>query len=137
MKLALATSAVVAAVLVAGCGQSDKDKVKSTVQTYVDGLASKDGKKVCDQLAGSVQTQVKARASTKDCATAIDRFEASTTGRAVAPSFKTAKISDVKVKGGNATVTLALTIPGGQTTSTSIPLEKESGNWKITSPAAG
>jgi len=81
VKRSLALFAAALAVLVAGCGgQSDKDKVKSHVQSYIDGLPSKNGKKVCDQLAPSVHTQVKQRASTKDCATAINKFEAPTPG---------------------------------------------------------
>jgi hypothetical protein len=137
VKLALALSAL-AAVLVAGCGaKSDKDQVTDTVQSYIDGLGSKDGKKVCDQLAGSVQSQVKSRASTKDCATAINRFESSNTGRAVAPSFKTAKINEVNVKGSTASATLSLQVPGSGATPTTIPLEKQGGSWKITSPAGG
>jgi outer membrane murein-binding lipoprotein Lpp len=126
------------ALLVAGCGsKSDKDQVRSTVQTYIDGLASKNGKKVCDQLAPSVQTLVKQRSSTKDCATAINKFEASSTGRAVAPAFNTAKIKEVTAKGSTASATLNLQIPGGSATNTTIPLEKVNGKWKITAPAEG
>jgi hypothetical protein len=123
------------ALFFAGCGQSDKDKVKSTVQSYIDGLAKKDGKKVCDQLTPSVQTQVKQRSQAKDCATAIDKFEASTTGKAVAPAFQTAKVTSVNVKGGNATASISLKV-GTTTTTTTIPLQKVSGNWKILSPGA-
>jgi hypothetical protein len=123
------------AVLAAGCGQSDKDKVKSTVQSYIDGLAKKDGKKVCDQLIASVQTQVKQRSQAKDCATAIDKFEASSNGKSVAPAFKTAKVTAVAVKGSDATASISLKVGTG-TTSTTIPLQKVSGSWKILSPGA-
>src|SRR4051812_23762034 len=102
MRSWIRAPAVLAALAVlAGCGggQSDQDKAKSTVQSYVDGLASSDGQKVCDQLSESVQTLVKARAKTKDCKTAIDNFEKSQTGRAVAPAFKTAKVKGVTTKG--------------------------------------
>jgi hypothetical protein len=128
---------VAALALLVGCGgQSDKDKVKSTVQSYVDGLASRDGKKVCDQLAASVQTQVKQRAKAKDCQTAINTFESSATGRAVAPAFKTAKIKEVNAKGNTAAATVTVKVNGSDS-STTIPLEKVKGDWKITAPAEG
>jgi len=124
-------------VLAAGCGsKSDKDEVKSTVQTYVDGLASGDGKKVCDQLAVSVQTQVQQRSKTKDCATAINRFESSAGGKAVAPAFKTADIGQVNTKGTTATARVTVKVNGADN-STTIPLEKQGGKWKITAPAEG
>jgi len=125
------------AVVAIGCGgQSDQDQVKSTVQTYVDGLASRDGKKVCDQLAPSVQNLVKQRAKAKDCQTAINSFENSTTGRAVAPAFKTAKVEEVNAKGNSATAKVTVKV-GGSNSSTTIPLEKQGGDWRITAPAEG
>jgi hypothetical protein len=134
VKRSLSVLLAVLAVAAVGCGQSDTDQVKGVVQTYVDGLAARDGKKVCDQLAGSVQTQVKQRASAKDCATAINRFQSSSIGRAVAPAFKTAKIQDVSVKNNTATVTLEVKV-GGRDTPVTVPLEKVSGNWKISATA--
>jgi hypothetical protein len=125
------------AMVATGCGgSSDKDKIRSTVQTYVDGLAEKDGRKVCDQLTLAVQAQVKQRSQAKDCATAIDRFEASATGKAVAPAFKTAKIKSVTAKGSTAAVTVTVKV-GGSGTDTTIPLQKVNGKWKISSPAQG
>ena len=134
MKRALCILALVPALAAAGCGSSDKDKVKSVVQSYIDGLATHNGKKVCDQLAGSVQSLVKERASAKSCAAAINTFQSSAIGRSVAPAFKTAKIKDVTVKGGTAAATLNVAV-AGKNNPVTIPLEKVSGNWKITSPA--
>lgn len=132
----IATAAALALVLAACGGESDKDKVKSTVQSYVDALASRDGKEVCDQLSPAVQTQVKQRAKAKDCETAINNFERSATGRAVAPAFKTAKIKEVNAKGKTASATVTVKV-NGQDSSTTIPLEKVDGDWKITAPAQG
>jgi hypothetical protein len=126
---------IVACFVLAGCGSSDKDSVKGTVQSYIDGLGAKDGKKVCDQLATSVQAQVQQRSTSKDCAGAVNKFLASATGRQVAASFNTAKITQVNTKGNVASASLTLTVPGGSTTSTTIPLEKQGGHWRITQAA--
>jgi hypothetical protein len=120
-----------------GCGQSDTDKARSTVQSYVDGLASKDGRKVCDQLALSVQAAVQQRSKSKTCAAAVERFESSADGRQVAAAFNTAKVDQVNVKGKVASAKLHLTVPGGAPTNTTIPLEKDGDNWKITQAAGG
>jgi hypothetical protein len=136
VKRTLLTAAAVLAVAAPGCGQSEKDKVKSTVQSYVDGLASSDGKKVCDQLTTTAQDQIKARAQTKDCASAIERFEKSKSGRAVAPSFKNAKVSQVNQKGSSATAQVEIEV-AAQRTSTTVPLEKQDGDWRITGATAG
>lgn len=135
MKRSLCAVLACLTVVATGCGQSDKDKVKSTVQSYIDGLAKKDGKKVCDALVPSVQVQVKQRSTAKDCPTAIDKFEASSNGKSVAPAFKTAKVTAVAVKGSDATASISLKV-GTSTTSTTIPLQKVSGSWKILSPGA-
>ena len=120
----------------AGCGGSGspKDSVKKTVQGYADGLASQDGKKVCDQLAPSVQSAVKQRGGAKDCATAMNTFEKSAKGKAVAPVFKTASVSTVTLSGNKATAVLDVKV-GAQETPITIPLEKINGSWKITSAA--
>jgi hypothetical protein len=129
--------AIVLAVTAAGCGgQSDKDKVRSTIQTYIDGLASGNGKKVCDQLAKRVQAQVKQGGSAKDCAAAFSAFVKSTQGRGVSPAFKSAKIKEVEEKGNTATATVTVRV-NGEESAARIPLEKEDGDWKITAPAAG
>jgi hypothetical protein len=126
---------VAALAVLAGCGgQSDKDKVKSTVQSYVDGLASRDGKKVCDQLSASVQTQVKQSGKAKDCPTAIASFESSRAGSAVVAAFKSAKVSDITVKGDVASAKVTVKV---STTPATVPLEKVKGDWKITAPAQG
>ena len=128
---------MLAALVVAGCGsQSPKDSVKSTVRSYVEGLGSQDGKKVCDQLAPSVANQVKQRGGAKDCATAIDNFEKSATGKAVAPAFKSATVSTVTVKGDKAAAVVSVKV-AGQEANTTVPLEKVNGKWRITAAAEG
>jgi hypothetical protein len=135
VKRSLSAVVLAAALFGVGCGgQSDTDKVKSTVQTYVDGLASRNAKKVCDQLSASVQTQVKQSGRAKDCATAIRNFENSANGRAVAAAFKTAKISEINVKGNIATAKVTVKVSANGAT---VPLEKQGGDWKITAPAQG
>jgi Putative lumazine-binding len=127
--------ALAALAALAGCGSdSPKESVKKTVQTYVDGLGSQDGKKVCDQLAPSVQSQVKQRGGTKDCAAAIDRFEKSPTGKAVAPAFKNATVSTVTLNGDKATAVVSVKV-AGQEANTTVPLEKVGGKWRITATA--
>ena len=126
-----------AALAVVGCGSdSPKDSVKKTVQSYVDGLGSQDGKKVCDQLAPSVANQVKQRGGAKDCPTAIDNFEKSATGKAVAPAFKNATVSTVTLKGDTASAVVSVKV-AGQEANTTVPLEKVNGKWKITAAADG
>jgi hypothetical protein len=113
-----------------GCGQSDKDKAKSAVQTYIDGLASGDGKKVCGVLPPSVQTRIKNGQHAKDCATAIDAYVKTKQGSAIGPSFKTATIKSVKVKGNSGVATVSLKVLVQPTT---IPLQKQDGKWRVSS----
>ena len=128
---------LLAALALAACGsKSPKDSVKSTVQSYVDGLSSQDGSKVCDQLAPAVQAQVKQRGGAKDCATAIDSFEKSATGKAVAPAFKNASVTTVTVSGDKASAVVSVKV-AGQEANTTVPLEKVDGSWKITAAAQG
>lgn len=137
VAVALAVVVVVVVVIAAsGGGSNDKDKIRSAVQTYIDGLAQRDGRKVCDQLTLTVQQQVSQRSQTKDCPTAINRFEASKTGRAVAPAFKSAKVKSVTSKGDTAAATVTVRVAGANT-DTTIPLQKVNGKWKISSPAEG
>jgi hypothetical protein len=118
------------AIFAAGCGQSDKDKAKSAVQTYIDGLASGDGKKVCDQLAPSVQARIKTGQHAKDCASAISSYAKTKQGSAIGPAFKTAKIQSVELKGKSGVATVSLPLLGQPT---SIPLEKSGDTWRIAS----
>jgi Putative lumazine-binding len=126
-----------AALALAACGsESPKESVKKTVQSYVNGLGTQDGKKVCDTLAPSVQNAVKQRGGAKDCPTAIDNFEKSATGKAVAPAFKNATVSTVTLSGDKATAVVSVKV-AGQEANTTVPLEKVNGKWRITAAAEG
>jgi uncharacterized lipoprotein len=136
VKRPVCATVAVLAMLAAGCGsKSESEKVKSTVQSYVDGLASRDGKKVCDQLASAVQVQVQQRYSVPDCPAGIAKVESSA-GRAIAPAFKTAEIKEVNVKGNVASAGITVKVNGKDNPAT-IPLEKVGGSWKITAAAEG
>src|SRR4051795_12529144 len=65
----------VAALAVAGCGgQSDKEKVETTVRDYFTAFADSDFDKACDKLAETTRDDLVKAARAKDCTTALDRI---------------------------------------------------------------
>lgn len=122
------------AVLVAGCGGgskgSDREQVRSSVTDYAHAFGDGDGKKACSQLTAAAQasfvTRVSALTGTRDCAQAIDKLHA-VAGAAITGPFQDAKVTAVKITGDSATATLSA--GGGSTT---VPLSKQGGEWKIT-----
>src|SRR3954471_4706937 len=90
MKRALAATVVLA---VAGCGgQSDKEKVETTVRDYFTAFVDSDFDKACDELAETTREDLVKTARGKDCSTALARGAA----RADVKRFKT-KLRDARV----------------------------------------
>ncbi len=124
----LAAGCAAAAFSLGGCGKSDEDKVKETVNSYIDALSAGDGDKACGLVSESAAKQIKTQSKAKDCATAIESFTKSSEGAAVRSAFKAAKVEKIKVDGKKATATIRV---ASQTAP--LPLEKDGDNWKLSS----
>ena len=124
----LAAGCAATALALAGCGQSDEDKVKETVNSYITALADGDGDKACGLVSKAAGDQIKTQSKAKDCAAAIESFTKSSDGAAVKKAFKSAKVEKVEVKGEKATATIRV-----EKQTAPLPLEKSGDEWKLSS----
>jgi cyclophilin family peptidyl-prolyl cis-trans isomerase len=123
----LAALLAVAAVI-AGCGSSDEDKIKSVLKDYNAALVDGDGKKACGLF--TTEGQKKLAASLKELAPNAKSGECAQLVRDISTTIsadngkriKAIKISKVKVDGDKASA-----LSGVET-----QLAKQSGDWKIT-----
>ncbi len=132
MRTATIAAACAAAIAVAGCGKSDEDKVRETVDEYIGALAKGDGAKACGLVSKEANEQIKTQSKAKDCATAIEKFTGSKQGAAVKKAFEEAKVQKVEVKEKKATATIEVE---GETAP--LPLEKVGDDWKLSSVGTG
>ena len=132
MKRALGALAVIA-VVVSGCGgggESDKQKIESTVHDYFTAFSVGDYAKACSALAQTTQDDLAKAARVKDCPTALARGAAKADVKQFAQQLKNVQVTSVQVKGKTATARVKAL---GSTTS--VPLTKEGSNWKVQGPA--
>jgi hypothetical protein len=132
-SLTLALLAV-AALVAAGCGQSDKKDAEHTVSTAVSGLAKGDAKTVCEQLTAGGARKVMAVLATGPLG--LDPIRADTCREAIAALHDAlpqvirnvlvdGEVDDTKVTGDRASVHV---VGAGMTAQ----LQKVDGDWKIT-----
>jgi hypothetical protein len=134
-----AVAAALAALVVAagGCGGDDggdsppaPEAAGVVVTEFSRALGSGDGEKACGLLTSGARAafikRVETLAGTKDCATALTRVH-DAAGAEVNEALSTATVSDVRVNGDSATA--KLTAAGH---ATSVSLQKEDGDWKLT-----
>jgi hypothetical protein len=125
-------AAALASVLPAlgACGGSDdKGKVESTVNGLYDALAAKDAGKVCASLTTAEQRKIEvagARGGRKpvSCSATL-RFAFALSGNAL-KGAENAKVTEVNVKGSDATATV-----GFMGRKARLGLTKEGGDWKV------
>ena len=124
------TIAMAAAVALAigGCGggQSDKEKIETTVRDYFTAFADSDFAKACDQLASSTREDLVKAARAKDCPAALARGAQRAEVKRFKSALRNAKVTSVAVNGKAATAKVQAI---GQTTS--LPLVKEGDAWKV------
>jgi hypothetical protein len=127
MKRAAILATVAAAAAASGCGgQSDKEKVETTVRDYFTAFADSDYDKACSELAESTREDLTKAARTQDCPAALQRGAE----RADVKRFQ-AKLRDVKVESvdiNDKTATAKVRAIGA---TTSLPLAKEGDEWKV------
>jgi hypothetical protein len=130
-----AIAGVALAVVLAGCGGSDKKVSDSTAaQDAVSGFAKAfsagDGAKACDLLTTAARADFVKRARTatgaNDCTAAMTRVH-DLAGESVTGPFGSATVSEVEVTGDAGTA--KLTVAGHSTT---VNLAKQGGDWKLT-----
>ena len=132
MKRALAGTCVLA-IAVAGCGgggQSDKQKIESTVHDYFTAFSSGDFAKACDALSESTREDLVKAARVKDCTTALSRGAAKADVKQFAQQLKNVQVESVQIHGNTATAKVKAL---GSTTS--VPMTKEGSDWKVQGPA--
>lgn len=118
--------------LVAGCGGSDKpsdeDQIQTTLVTYYKAFGDGDAATACNLLADKTREALEEAAGGQDCEKVLERALKKPDYARIAPKLAGVKISAVNVAAGKATA--KATVPGVGS-STTVPLEKESGTWKI------
>src|SRR3954451_8349056 len=132
MKRALGALAAIA-MAVAGCGgggESDKQKIQSTVHGYFTAFSDADYAKACDALAEKTQEDLTKAARVKDCPTALARGAAKANVKQFARQLKNVQVESVQIHGNAATAKVKAL---GSTTS--VPLTKEGSDWKVQGPA--
>lgn len=127
-----------AALIATGCGgggQTDKQRVEAVVTTYYRAFGSGDSNTACNQLATATVAALE-KAGGKKCAQVLDAAQKRPDYARVAPKLNGVKVTAVKVTGKAATATTQ--VPGvatadGTGVTTTVPLRKEGGSWKIAS----
>ena len=130
-RVALAALAA-AALAAAGCGgDDDKDKVRETVQAYVDSFVKGDAARTCSLMTEETRREfvkgARPLAPTSDCATATIAVRAAA-GRKAIDALRDAKISKVTIQGNSASARLKAS--SGESVAT---LTKKGGEWKVSS----
>jgi hypothetical protein len=110
-----------ALIFVAGCGRTDEEKVRDTVDQYVKALDGKDYQKVCDLFDESFRRD---QGLVANCAQTLASQD---TGRPGGDST----IASVKVRQGKATVALDVSQGGEAPSRRTISLVRRDGDWKI------
>src|SRR3954451_23331310 len=131
MKRALAALAVLA-VAVAGCGggDGDKQKIESALHGYFTAFSSGDYAKACDVLSEKTREDLIKAARVKDCTTALSRGAAKADVKQFAQQLKNVQVESVQVHDKTATAKVKALC-----STTSVPLPKEGGDWKVQGPA--
>jgi hypothetical protein len=125
---------LLAALLTAGCGGSDKppdrEQVSTAVTSFAHAFGKGDGAQACKLLTPGARdafvARIAALVGTRDCAEAIGKLPG-LAGANVTGPFQTAKVNGVSVSGDNATATL---VAGGH--SAQVRLQKRDGDWLLT-----
>ena len=114
---------------VAGCGDSEEDRVKETLDTYFEAFVDSEGDKACELLSDEarrdVVRQVGSQVGTKSCGDAMDRVRATLDAESV-DALEAAEVQRVQIDGDRATVTLET---DGR--STDAQMERVGGDWRV------
>jgi len=126
LRLVVLPVALVGAIVIAGCGESDEDQVRTQVDTIYDTFAEGDGEAACRLVTEEAKTQ-----SQEDQGVTCEEGVADQ-ARDLTPDQKrrlsNLEISEVKIDGDNATVTVK-----SDEDQQVIKLKKDGDEWKLAS----
>jgi hypothetical protein len=126
-------AAAAAAIALAACGggESDQDRVRSTVEDYLEAFLGGDGARACELMTPDTRREFVNRVSnvtrTGDCARAV-RTLRTLAGDTTASALKSTKVGAVSVSGRSATARLS-TGAGGAASTTQ--LQEVGGKWLV------
>lgn len=133
MKRVLSIAAVLA--LLAGCGgsdgPSDEEQIETVLVTYYKAFGTGDAETACNQLVDETREELEKAAAGRDCPEVLESALKRPEYARIAPKLGDVKVSKITVAAGKATA--QTTVPGVGSTTT-VPLEKEHGTWKIAAP---
>src|SRR3954452_20392542 len=113
--------AAIVVLSIAGCGgESDKEKVETTVRDYFTAFADSDFDKACGELAEQTREDLVRAARVKDCRTALARGAARADIKRFKTKLRDARVESVEIKDKTATAKVRAI---GATTN--LPLTKE------------
>jgi hypothetical protein len=130
--LALPLVFALAAAGFAGCGGNDKDEVESTVRDFIKATNDRDADKWCGELVTKDFIE-QATGATGDDAKDACKQQLKSLKR---PELRLISIDRVKVDGDKAAATAALDTQGQRAPQT-FRLEKQDGDWRITTGSGG
>jgi len=113
----------------AGCGGSEEDDAKSTVEDYLEAVTKGDGDKACSLV--TAQTKKNIEKGGRKCGETISALNEGP-GRQVLQQFKDAKVENVKINGDRGTADIKVKQLTQKTN-----LRKEDGEWKLDSTGVG
>ena len=119
-----------------GDGKSDKQKVTDAVTAYYKAFGSGDAESACSYLAEETAKELEKAAGGQDCPKVLEQALKRPDYARIAKQLGQVKVTSVRVTGKTATATTE--VPGvggsgGDPVSTTVPLRKEAGEWKIAS----
>jgi ketosteroid isomerase-like protein len=141
MRARVAIMPILAAVLVAGgCGgggggRSDKQLIEETVTSYYEAFSSGDTDTACSYLAKETTEELEKAAGGQDCPKVLAAALKRPDYARIRSQLSEVKVTSARVTGKTATATTE--VPGADSgsdpVSTTVPLRKEAGEWKIAS----
>jgi hypothetical protein len=125
-------------VAIAGCGGSsgptDRQQIETTLLAYYKSFGSGDTGGACDELAGDTKAALEKAGDGKDCTEILDAALKRPDYAAIASKLRGARVTKVTIAGDKASAVVLLPgvkANGVQGASTTVPLLKEKGTWKI------
>ena len=131
MRRTLPAVVAAAALALSACGggdsPSDEQKIRTAVREYFSAFSEGDGAKACAYLTTETRARIVEAAKTDDCADAMKAAAERPDVKPYVERFRDVEVLDVKIAGAEASAKVRAI--GQETT---VPLEKEEDDWKLT-----
>jgi hypothetical protein len=129
-----------AAVLASGCGggggNSEQKQIEATITAYYKAFGDGDTDTACRQFARETLDELEKAAGGRDCSKVLDQARQRPDYAKIAQRLAAVQVTDVKIAQNMATAKASVPgvkSAGGRPVTTTVPLKKESGKWKIAS----